>query len=79
MVGIAAPAPERGRAYGIFNFSFDAGLAIGPLAAGALAVWAAGLDPFLTATVLIATVAVLIPLAARSGAERRDATSAEAR
>ena len=37
IVGIAAPAPERGRAYGVFNFSFDAGLSAGPLLAGALA------------------------------------------
>jgi MFS family permease len=72
MVGIAAPAPERGRAYGIFNFSFDAGLAAGPLVAGALAVSALGLEPFLTATVLIAVVAMLIPVAARSRATPAD-------
>lgn len=65
MVGIAAPAPERGRAYGIFNFSFDAGLAAGPLLAGALAVSTLGVEPFITATILIVLVAVLIPLAAR--------------
>jgi MFS family permease len=76
MVGIAAPAPERGRAYGIFNFSFDAGLAAGPLVAGALAVSALGLEPFLTATVLIALVALLIPLAARTGAIRGTEESA---
>ncbi|RPH33326.1 MAG: MFS transporter, partial [Chloroflexi bacterium] len=66
MVGIAAPAPERGRAYGIFNFSFDAGLAAGPLLAGALAVSTLGVEPFVTATVLIIVVAVLIPLAGRT-------------
>jgi MFS family permease len=65
MVGIAASAPERGRAYGVFNFSFDAGLATGPLLAGALAVSALAIEPFVTATVLIILVAVLIPLAAR--------------
>jgi MFS family permease len=68
MVGIAAPLPERGRAYGIFNFSFDAGLSAGPLLAGALAVTTLGVEPFITATVLIAIVVVLIPLAARSRA-----------
>jgi MFS family permease len=78
IVGIAAPAAERGRAYGIFNFSFDAGLAIGPLAAGALAVSVAGIDPFLTATVLIVTLAVLAPLVARSGRDPQEAASAEA-
>jgi MFS family permease len=77
MVGIAAPAPERGRAYGIFNFSFDAGLAAGPLVAGALAVSAIGLEPFITATVLIAVVAMLIPLAARSSASGTDRREAE--
>jgi len=65
MVGIAAPAPERGRAYGIFNFSFDAGISVGPLLAGALAASTIGLEPFLTATALIAAVALIIPLAAR--------------
>jgi MFS family permease len=78
VVGIAAPAPERGRAYGVFNFSFDAGLAVGPLAAGALAVSALGFEPFLTATILIVAVAVLIPLAARSGAEQPEVAAAEA-
>lgn len=66
MVGIAAPLPERGRAYGIFNFSFDAGLSAGPLLAGALAVTTLGVEPFITATILIAVVVVLIPFAARS-------------
>ena len=67
IVGIAAPAPERGRAYGVFNFSFDAGLSAGPLLAGALAVSVIGLNPFVFATVLIGVVALLIPLAARGG------------
>jgi MFS family permease len=66
MVGIAAPLPERGRAYGLFNFSFDAGLSAGPLLAGVLAVTALGIEPFITATILIAVVVLLIPLAARS-------------
>ena len=35
IVGIAAPLPERGRAYGIFNVAFDAGLSAGPLLAAA--------------------------------------------
>jgi MFS family permease len=70
MVGIAAPAPERGRAYGIFNFSFDAGLSAGPLLAGALAVSALAVEPFLTATALIVVVALLLPLVARSGTAR---------
>ena len=65
MVGIAAPAPERGRAFGIFNFSFDAGISVGPLLAGALAASTIGVEPFLTATVLIGVVALVIPLAAR--------------
>jgi MFS family permease len=68
MVGIAAPLPERGRAYGLFNFSFDAGLSAGPLLAGVLAVTALGVEPFVTATILIAVVVLLIPLAARSRA-----------
>ncbi len=66
IVGIAAAWSERGRAYGLFNLSFDAGLAFGPLVAGALAVSALGLDPFVAATILLAVVAALIPLAARS-------------
>jgi MFS family permease len=68
IVGIAAPAPERGRAYGVFNFSFDAGLSAGPLLAGALAVSTLGIEPFITATVLIVVIAVLIPLASRGQA-----------
>jgi MFS family permease len=72
MVGIAAPAPERGRAYGVFNLSFDAGLAAGPLVAGALAVSALGVEPFLTATAVIVVVALVIPLAARSGGHRSE-------
>jgi MFS family permease len=68
IVGIAAPAPERGRAYGVFNFSFDAGLSAGPLLAGALAVSTLGVEPFITATVLIVVIAVLIPLASRGQA-----------
>jgi MFS family permease len=72
MVGIAAPAPERGRAYGVFNLSFDAGLAAGPLVAGALALSALGVEPFLTATAVIAVVALVIPLAARSGGRRSE-------
>ena len=66
IVGIAAPLPERGRAYGIFNVAFDAGLSAGPLLAAALAVSALGIEPFLTATVLIVVVGLLIPMAARS-------------
>lgn len=69
MVGIAAPAPERGRGFGIFNFSFDAGLSAGPVLAGALAASALAIEPFLTATILIAVVAIVIPLAARSGSQ----------
>ncbi len=67
MVGIAAPLPERGRAYGLFNLSFDAGLSVGPLLAGALALSVLGLNPFVTATLLILVVALLIPLASRDG------------
>ncbi|HJT63577.1 MAG TPA: MFS transporter [Candidatus Limnocylindria bacterium] len=66
IVGIASAAPERGRAYGVFNFSFDAGLVAGPLLAGVLAVSTLGVEPFITATVLIVLVAALIPLAART-------------
>jgi MFS family permease len=76
MVGIAAPPPERGRAYGVFNFSFDAGLAAGPLVAGALAVSVLGLEPFVTATALIVLAAILIPLAARSGVAQPGSESA---
>ena len=75
MVGIAAPPPERGRAYGIFNFSFDAGLSVGPLLAGALAVSTFGVAPFVTATVLIGIVAVLIPLAAGRGSPGASSTA----
>ena len=75
MVGIAAPPPERGRAYGIFNFSFDAGLSAGPLLAGALAVSALGVAPFVTATVLIGIVALLIPLVAGKGSARASSTA----
>ncbi|HEY7737835.1 MAG TPA: MFS transporter [Candidatus Limnocylindria bacterium] len=65
IVGIAAAPFERGRAYGVFNFSFDAGLSAGPLLAGALAVSALGVEPFLFATVLIVVVAIALPLAGR--------------
>jgi MFS family permease len=67
MVGIATARPERGRAYGMFNAFFDAGLSVGPLVAGALAVSALGLDPFIAATLLLAIVTVCVPIAARSG------------
>jgi MFS family permease len=67
MVGISAARPERGRAYGVFNLSFDAGLAAGPLLAGALAVSMIGLEPFVTATILIAVVALVVRLVGRSG------------
>jgi MFS transporter, DHA1 family, multidrug resistance protein len=67
-VGIAAAWTERGRAYGLFNLSFDAGLAVGPLVAGALAVSALGLDPFLAVTGLLAIVAVLIIASSRRSA-----------
>jgi MFS family permease len=66
IVGIAAPAPERGRAYGIFNFSFDAGLAAGPLLAGVLAVSTLGIEPFVTVTAMIALAGItIIALGAR--------------
>ena len=64
-VGIAARASERGRAYGVFNLSFDAGLVVGPLVAGWIAVSAFAISPFATATVGLLVVAVLIPLVAR--------------
>jgi MFS family permease len=67
MVGISTARPERGRAYGVFNLSFDAGLAAGPLLAGALAVSMIGLEPFVTATILIAVVALVVRLVGRSG------------
>lgn len=69
-VGIVAEPAERGRAYGLFNLSFDAGLAVGPLTAGALAVSAVALNPFFTATLLLGVVAVAI-LAARRGEPAR--------
>jgi MFS family permease len=61
-VGIAAAWAERGRAYGLFNFSFDAGLAAGPLVAGMLAAAALAVNPFVTATVLLGAIALLIPV-----------------
>jgi len=71
-VGIAAAQGERGRAYGLFNLSFDAGLAFGPLLAGGLAVSALGVDPFVTATILLGVVALLLgpigPAAGRAAA-----------
>ena len=61
MVGIAAPAPERGRAYGIFNFSFDAGIS-GPLwRPYSRFAWDQGLPD----RDLLHCPGVLIPLAAR--------------
>jgi MFS family permease len=64
-VGIAAAAPERGRAYGLFNLSFDAGLSFGPILAGALAVTTLGVEPFVTATVVLICAGVLLPIVAR--------------
>ncbi|MCG7754871.1 MFS transporter, partial [Flavihumibacter cheonanensis] len=34
IVAIAAAPAERGRAYGLLNFAFDAGISSGPIAAG---------------------------------------------
>jgi MFS family permease len=64
IVGIAAPPAERGRAYGLFNVAFDAGLSSGPLLAG-LAGSAAVLGPFGVATVLVVGIAVLLPVVGR--------------
>jgi MFS family permease len=66
IVGISTSRSERGRAYGVFNLSFDAGLAVGPLLAGALAVSTLGLEPFVTATILIVSVGLIVPLVGRS-------------
>jgi MFS family permease len=65
IVGIATSPSERGRAYGLFNVSFDAGLAAGPLLAGAIAASALGIDPFLVATALLVVVVLLIPVVSR--------------
>jgi MFS family permease len=65
-VGIATAWAERGRAYGLFNFSFDAGLVAGPLLAGALAASVLAVNPFVAATVLLGAVALLIPVVSRS-------------
>jgi MFS family permease len=65
IVGIATAPAERGRAYGLFNVAFDAGISVGPILAGALLVSTLAVAPFTTATVLILIVALLLPLAAR--------------
>jgi MFS family permease len=65
IVGIATAPPERGRAYGLFNVAFDAGISVGPILAGALVVSTLAVGPFTTATALILLVAVLLPLVAR--------------
>jgi MFS family permease len=65
IVGIATAPAERGRAYGLFNVAFDAGISVGPILAGALVVSTLAVAPFTTATVLILVVALLLPLAAR--------------
>lgn len=65
MVGIAAPVAERGRAYGLWNVAFDAGLVAGPLVAGFAAT---GLDaaPFWVATAMLLVAAVLVVPFART-------------
>ena len=75
-ISLAATARTRGRAFGLFNVAFSAGLAIGPPAVGALVAGAdrlAGvtLDPFLPAAALCLATAMWTLSSSRS--ERRSA------
>lgn len=65
VVAIAAAPGERGRAYGLLNFSFDAGISFGPIAAGALIAAGTGIDPFVTAAVILVAIGVLVALVGR--------------
>lgn len=68
IVAIAARPAERGRAYGLLNFSFDAGISSGPIVAGALLSAGTGVNPFVTATAILAAVGVALVLVGRSAA-----------
>jgi MFS transporter, DHA1 family, multidrug resistance protein len=72
IVAIAAAPHERGRAYGLLNFSFDAGISTGPIVAGALLAAGTGIDPFLTATAILLIVGVLLAVAGRAAARVPD-------
>lgn len=79
-ISLAATTRTRGRAFGLFNAAFSAGLALGAPFAGGLAdavVNVSGgidrLDPFVPAAVLCLMAAVWIMIAARRG--RRDPLS----
>ncbi|MCU0484431.1 MAG: MFS transporter, partial [Chloroflexi bacterium] len=63
-VGISVEPAERGRAYGLFNAAFHAGLVVGPVAAG-FASTSADIGPFAVATVMLVAVAAVLPLAGR--------------
>jgi MFS family permease len=75
-VGIAVAPAERGRAYGLFNAAFHAGLSVGPVAAG-LAATSAGFGPFATSTVMLVGLAALLPLAGRGARVAESADRAQ--
>jgi MFS family permease len=78
-VGIATAPGERGRAYGLFNLSFDAGLSVGPLLAGALAFGTIAVNPFVTATgVLVIVGLAILAVRVRVGAQVTPAGSTAA-
>ncbi len=71
IVAIAAAPGERGRAYGLLNFSFDAGISSGPIIAGALISAGTGINPFLTATIMLLSVGGLLVAQGRLGVTGR--------
>lgn len=64
-VTLAAPAGERGRAYGLFNVAFDLGISIGPLAGG-FAAADLGVGAYVPA-VLVCVAAIALLLRMRPG------------
>ncbi|MFM8943687.1 MAG: MFS transporter [Actinomycetota bacterium] len=67
-ITVAAPAGERGRAYGLFNVAFDLGISIGPLAGG-FAADRLGASPYLPA-VLVCVAAIAVLRSMRTAAAR---------
>lgn len=74
MIGIAVPAAERGRAYGLWNVAFDAGLVAGPLLAGVAALGSAA-EPFWVATIVLVGVACLVPVVSPATSARTTAAA----
>ena len=65
-VTVAAPAAERGRAYGLFNVAFDLGISIGPIVGG-FAAADLGIGAYVPA-VLVCGVAIALLLRMRASA-----------